>query len=614
MNEDSNRLDALVQPTLKVRQIVSGPNYRENYDAAAMAELEDGLRAAGGVTQAILVRPHPTQEGVWEIIAGERRWRAARKVFGDDYDMPIIVREATDAEARALGIIENHGRDNPSAVEEAKGAADLLQYNAGDKETTAKQLGWSVETLERRLLLLNCAPEVQAAIVARLANVKLGHAELLAGLPKDMQVKVLAGIIEHKVPVEVIKKQLGQFARQLSDAIFDTSACVGCPHNSAQQAALFSESIGEGYCQHPTHYEELTMAALELRAEPLRERFQVVKFIKVGDGFTPLPVTADGPVGVGAEQMESCKGCASYGCSVSAIAGSYGEVTESLCFDAACNSKKVAARRQAERAAAEAAKGAGKKPGGAASAAKSSATLTNGNGAEAERPKNQVPGKVVAFRVEFWRKTVANQLMAQAERNQRVLAALVLAREVRAVDQDRYRDVAAKVAGFKKGSELDAPLRKVLEQADAFDGAKLDTLVKAVAAAAAYGIDTDGLETLLNYLEVDESRHFTLNEAYLSLLTVSELESLADEVGLKKAMGERFAKSKAGKRADFIQALLAVEGFVYAGTVPKAMRYQRRKFKYGERLGEVASAGTKEPAPGATRESQTAKAPAAAEA
>ena len=65
----------------------------------------------------------------------------------------------------------------------------------------------------------------------------------------------------------------------------------------------------------------------------------------------PLAVAADGPLGVGAEQMEACKGCANFGCSVSAIPGHYGEVAESLCFDAARNSTKVAARRKAERAA-----------------------------------------------------------------------------------------------------------------------------------------------------------------------------------------------------------------------------------------------------------------------
>jgi ParB family transcriptional regulator, chromosome partitioning protein len=181
--------------------------------------------------------------------------------------------------------------------------------------------------------------------------------------------------------------------------------------------------------------------------------------------------------------------------------------------------------------------------------------------------------------------------MAQGERNQRVLAALVLSREVRAVTADRYQEVAAKIVGSKNTGGDDAPLRKSLELAEAFEARHLDTLVKAVAASASYGIDTEGLEALLNYLEVDEGRHFTLDEAYMDLLTVSELESLADEVGLKKAMGERFGKAKAGKRGDFIKALLTVEGFGYVGNVPKAMRYGRRKFKYGDPPGARHDAG-----------------------
>ena len=63
-----------------------------------------------------------------------------------------------------------------------------------------------------------------------------------------------------------------------------------------------------------------------------------------------------------------------------------------------------------------------------------------------------------------------------------------------------------------------------------------------------------------------------LDGSYLDLLTVSELESLADEVGLRQAMGGAYAKARAGKRADFIKALLAVPAFAYAGAVPKSMR------------------------------------------
>jgi ParB family chromosome partitioning protein len=247
-----------MQPTLKLSAIVSGPNHRQYFDPQAMKELEAGIRAAGGVTQPILVRPHPEREGLFEIMAGERRWRAARTVHGDDYDMPVVIRDASDAEARSLGIIENHFRDDTSDVEQAEGAASLLAYNKGDKHETALQLGWNVDTLER--------PPAAAELRARPCAARStsgasssAHAELLAGLPASRQDKVLGGVIEHKVPVEVLKKQLGQFAKRLADAVFDTAQCIACPHNSAQQASLFDESIGDGFCQHPSHYDELTM-------------------------------------------------------------------------------------------------------------------------------------------------------------------------------------------------------------------------------------------------------------------------------------------------------------------------------------------------------------------
>ena len=578
-----------MQPTLKLSAIVSGPNHRQYFDPKAMRELEAGIRAAGGVTQPILVRPHPEREGVFEIMAGERRWRAARTVHGDDYEMPVVIRDASDAEARSLGIIENHFRDDTSDVEQAEGAASLLAYNKGDKHETALQLGWNVDTLERRLLLLNCAPAVRSALNER--RIKLGHAELLAGLPAGRQDKVLGGVIEHKVPVEVLKKQLGQFAKRLADAVFDTGQCIACPHNSAQQASLFDESIGEGFCQHPSHYDELTMAALEARAVPLRDQFPVVRFVRLEDGFAPLTVGPDGPMGVGATQYTACKGCENFGCSLSAMAGSYGEVCESLCFDAACHATKVSAHRRTVREAARtSAEGSGPADAGSKPSPRKAATPASGATAA-----HHVPARVVTYRIGQWRKWAANALMAQPQRNQRVLAALVLAGDMRAVVRDRYAEVAAKVTGAAtstKAASGPLPLRKAIEQADSFDDQQAATMVRAVAAAAACGIDNDGLETILNYLEVDEARSFVLDGSYLDLLTVSELESLADEIGLRQAMGGAYAKARAGKRADFIKGLLAVSGFAYAGAVPKAMRYPRRGFDGTDRTSGVAVAAS----------------------
>ena len=88
------------QPTLPVCKIVQGKNPREYFDPAEMTELEDGIRAVG-VLEPIVVRPVSGTD-LYEIIAGERRWRAAKNVFGDDYDMPVVIKDASDEATTAI--------------------------------------------------------------------------------------------------------------------------------------------------------------------------------------------------------------------------------------------------------------------------------------------------------------------------------------------------------------------------------------------------------------------------------------------------------------------------------------------------------------------------------
>ena len=288
---------------ISLSRIVQGKNPRDYFDPQEMAELQESIRTYG-VLQPILVRPCK-DSNLFEIIAGERRWRAAKNVFGDDYDMPVVILNVGDIDAAAIAMIENYHRADISVAEEAKGAQSLLYRNGGDKEETARQLGWSLPLLERRLALLACTPAVLKALIER--RILIGHAELLAGVPAATQDKVLDGVIAHKVPVLVLKKQLGQFARRLADVVFDTAQCNACVHNSARQAELFAESIGEGYCQHPRHFDELTMQVIEAKAAGLKEEYQVVKIVKASDGFMPLPLMADGALGVGSRNIFPAK-------------------------------------------------------------------------------------------------------------------------------------------------------------------------------------------------------------------------------------------------------------------------------------------------------------------
>lgn len=553
------------QPTLPIRRIVQGKNPRTYFDPDKMAELEEGIRAVG-VLEPIVVRPIPGTDR-YEIIAGERRWRAAKNVFGDGYDMPVVIKDASDETAEAMSVIENYHREDMSPAEEAHAAQRQLLRQRGDKEKTARLMGWSPDVLERRLALLACTPAVLQALTSR--TILLGHAELLSGIPPDKQDTVLEGILAQKVPVAVLKAQLGRYARQLADAIFDTAPCGGCAHNSARQAGLFAESLGEGYCQHPSHFEKLTLQAVQARADALRDEFPVIRIVKASDGFTPLPLTAAGDLGVGAPQYTSCQGCQSFGCSVSAMPGSYGEVTRSLYFDAACNSQKVALWRKAQRdAQAAVAEAAGK---GSAKAGKRNKSAAK---PAAVAPANQTPQRVVAHRLTEWRKWLAKALMAQPQRSQRVLIALALAGRGADLREAQFRNAFERIAG--QPGRAGFGVRGGLQRADAAPEAQLERLLQAATASAAFGVSTSDLELLLNYAEVDEGRYFQWDKAFLDLFTTSELESLAAEVGLKKAMGSGFKVARSGKKQEFIAALLKVPGFAYQGTVPAVMCYPRQ--------------------------------------
>jgi ParB/RepB/Spo0J family partition protein len=147
-----------MRDTVQIVLIVPGKTSLDYFDPQEMAKLEQSIRTCG-VLQAILVRPIRNSGG-YEIVAGERRWRAARNVLGDYYAMPVHILNVGDIDADAIAFIENLYSDNPSVTEEAKSAQRLLYRNKGDKGETARQLGWHPSLLERRLALLTRTPAV----------------------------------------------------------------------------------------------------------------------------------------------------------------------------------------------------------------------------------------------------------------------------------------------------------------------------------------------------------------------------------------------------------------------------------------------------------------------
>lgn len=535
-----------------ISQIVPGKNPRTFFDPAEMEFLKESIRAKG-VIQPILVRPLP--DGKHEIVAGERRYRAALAVHGEDYDIPVHVRELDDREAEENALIENMARANMSPTEEAESASRVLAFCNGDHAEAARRLGWPQRVLENRLALMNCSDDVRTALTTR--KIFLGHAELLAAIEKSLQDKVLKRMLEAPVlpTVSEVRGQLEAIAMPLSKVIFDKTDCAGCHHNSSNQRTLFGEAISDGNCTNGACYQQKTAAALELRKVALQEEYQVVRILKAGEEATALPLLTDGPTGVGEEQAKACRACANFGCAISSIPGSVGKEARDVCFDGACNAKKVAARIKAEKAAKE------------TPATPSSSTASKpAKKAASKASASVLPPRVVEYRDKLWREICEKQLAAAGEKSMTVLLTLCLTGRVGNISGSRFKANAEKLAG----KELPGDFGEVLSWLDQADFALTDALTCSISAAAAKDMTIDTVKKVLVYLNTDLSKFWKIDQGFLDLHTKTELDVLAEELGMKAAM-EGYAKSLAGKKDEHVKALMAIEGFVYEGKIPKAL-------------------------------------------
>lgn len=535
-----------------ISQIVPGKNPRTFFDPSEMEFLKDSIRAKG-VIQPILVRPLP--DGKHEIVAGERRYRAAKEVHGEDYDIPVHVRELDDREAEENALIENMARANMSPTEEAESASRVLAFCNGDHAEAARRLGWPQRTLETRLALMNCSDDVRQALTTR--KIYLGHAELLAAIEKPMQDKALKRMLDAPVlpTVAELRAQLESIAKPLGKVIFDKSECAACHHNSSNQRSLFGESISDGNCTNGACYEQKTTAALEVKKTALEEEYQVVRILKAGEEGTSLPLLAEGPTGVGEEQAKACRACANFGCAISAIPGSVGKEARDVCFDGACNAKKVAARIKAEKAANEAAPA----PAGAA-------TAKPAKKAKQDAAPSAIPPRVVEYRDKLWRDICEKQLSAAGEKSMNVLLTLCLTGRVGNISGSRFKATAEKLAG----NELPGEFSEVLTWIDQADFSLTDALTCRISAAAAKDMTIDTVKKVLKYLNTDLTKFWKIDQAFLDLHTKTELDVLAEELGMKSAM-DGYAKSLAGKKDEHVKALMAIKDFVYEGKVPKVL-------------------------------------------
>jgi len=179
---------------------------RTRMDNASLDELALSIREQG-VMQPILVRP--VEGGRFEIIAGERRWRAAQRA--GLADIPAQVREVPDQSALAMALIENIQREDLNPLEEAQGLARLIAEFGLTHDAAAKAVGRSRSAVTNLLRLRELAPPVQEYLHA--GQLDMGHARALLGLAAGQQVAAAARVVAQGLSV----RETERFAHALAN-------------------------------------------------------------------------------------------------------------------------------------------------------------------------------------------------------------------------------------------------------------------------------------------------------------------------------------------------------------------------------------------------------------
>ena len=205
--EAARNTDAL--RTLNVAQLQPGKYQpRSHMDDASLQTLAESIKTQG-IMQPILVREIATDK--FEIIAGERRWRAS-KIVGLE-QIPVLVRDIADEAALAMALIENIQRENLNPLEEAQGIKRLIDEFAMTHEKAAEAVGRSRVAVSNLLRLLLLCPQVQEMLMQN--KLDMGHARALIGLDAAQQVMLANKIIQQNLSV----REVESLVKNLSSAV-----------------------------------------------------------------------------------------------------------------------------------------------------------------------------------------------------------------------------------------------------------------------------------------------------------------------------------------------------------------------------------------------------------
>ncbi|CCW17386.1 Chromosome (plasmid) partitioning protein ParB / Stage 0 sporulation protein J [Sphingobium indicum BiD32] len=508
--------------TLPLSKIIKGDNPRRYFDRAKHEELVASIRRRG-VLQPILLRP---KDGFFAIVAGERRYRASLEVYGPEGEIPVVIREMTDQEALEAAIAENHDRDNASETEQADAAVRVLAACQGDRAEAAKRLGWSRTMFDRRLALAELSEPVKTALDER--RIKVGHAELLAAVPKDKQDKALETILTAQLDVAKTQELLKRVTQDLASACFDKSECTRCPYNSATQRALFETHVEDGYCTNAGCFQIKTEAA------------EVIRFEKEA-------------------QAEAAARAA-----LATSADDEGADTADTELDTA----PPAASQDGE--------GGGEPPSVQSEANPSSAPApVSPAKASQSAPKPGVTAKSLAARTKelreaTWRTALARALAGNVDHARTTILVAAMSGSLSQIKAETLTSRASLLVG-DNFRDLDYANR--IAEIQVLPDARSANILSVIGAAYAKDVlNFSHVADLARVFGVDLRDSWQVDQAFLERYTKDELSFIAQECGLVAHIGAKsFARLLASKKTELITGMLNRIGFDWAGRLPGAM-------------------------------------------
>lgn len=562
---------------LEAISVRDGFNPRRYFSDKELQELVSSIRAQG-VIQPIIVKPSK-DESTFHLVAGERRFRAA-SIAGIE-SIPAVVRLVSDEEALAMAVSENSERQDVSAAEEAKACQRMLALCKGDRTEAALALGWGDKKLESRLTLLHCTEAVLDALEQR--RISIGHSELLAGLTSDLQDSTLPAVLEKKITVPALREQLGRYAYKLSDAVFDTAGCAGCPHNSSSTTDLFDESLSDGHCMNRDCYDDKTQSHLKAKKDELSEKYPVIWLDVERPEDTRCHLVREGQGGVGRDQYNACQGCGSFGALMHTAKGKEGQIEQGVCFDTGCNAKMVKAHQQELQQAQAPSTSTPDTDTPQAEKPAAASQTTSKPKKTAETPKR------VKEHVQRAQYKAASHAVWQSTKMTKIMSLVALTDAV-----SHKRDTTKLEAGLKSfGAEKLLSMYSSHEKIallHTLKDSELDMSISAFAATLAGGVKDNDLtlgeqtklrtaHTILNLEAIDMRDHFIVDEDFLKTLTLGGLKALLNESGFikwydtqaGKAAGDCEKNILKGKRDDQIQNVLKA-GFDWQGFVPQVAK------------------------------------------